>query len=135
MNPEASEIRAQLQKLGDKNTAKVLQVFFKTGPGDYGEGDLFIGVKVPPLRSLARQCEKATLKTVKALLASKIHEERSLALMILVRQFDRASEEQQERIYDFYLAHTRFINNWDLVDGSAPYIVGPHLWERDRKVL
>src|SRR6185503_7206493 len=135
MSQETSEIRARLQKLGYPKTAKVLQVYFQTGPGDYGEGDVFIGVKVPPLRALSRQCEKATLKTVKALLSSKIHEERSLALMILVRQFDRAGEEQKERIYDFYLAQARFINNWDLVDGSAPYIVGPHLWERDRKPL
>jgi len=132
---EASEIRARLRQLADKNTAKVLQAFFKTGPGEYGEGDVFIGIKVPPLRMLAKECEEAPLKTLKALLMSKIHEERTLALMILVRQFERGSERMREQIYNFYLAQTRFINNWDLVDGSAPYIAGPFLWERDRKPL
>ena len=130
-----AEVRAQLRKLADKETAKALQWFFKTGPGEYGEGDVFIGIKVPPLRQLARECQDASLSTVEALLKSRIHEERTLALMIMVRQFDRGNEEQRTRVFDFYFAHTPFVNNWDLVDGSAPYIVGPHLWKRDRKRL
>src|SRR5688572_24067602 len=81
------EIKTRLQRLASKETAKVLQGFFKTGVGQYGEGDVFIGIKVPPLRSVAREFENVSLKTVKALLKSKIHEERVLALMILVRQF------------------------------------------------
>jgi 3-methyladenine DNA glycosylase AlkD len=135
MMQETSEIRARLRQLADKETAKVLQAFFKTGPGEYGEGDVFIGIKVPPLRMLAKECEESPLKTLKALLTSKVHEERTLALMILVRQFDRGSEPIREQIYNFYLAQTRFINNWDLVDGSAPYIAGSFLWTRDRKPL
>jgi len=130
-----SELKTRLQKLASKETAKSLQRFFKTGPGEYGEGDVFIGIKVPPLRKLAVEFERASLKTVKVLLRSRIHEERTLALMILVRQFTAADEKLRERIYDLYLAQTRFINNWDLVDGSAPYIVGPYLWERDRRQL
>jgi 3-methyladenine DNA glycosylase AlkD len=129
------EVRARFRKLASKETAQALQWFFKTGPGEYGEGDVFIGIKVPTLRAVAKEFEAAPFDTLKALLTSKIHEERALALMILVRQFDRGSDEARERIYRFYLAQMRFINNWDLVDGSAPYIVGPYLWTRDRKQL
>jgi 3-methyladenine DNA glycosylase AlkD len=129
------DIRRRLQKLADKDTAKTLQWFFKTGPGEYGEGDIFIGIKIPPLRKLAAEFENEPLQTVKTLLRSKIHEERMLALMLLVRQFARAGEQRRKRLYNCYLAHTRFINNWDLVDGSAPYIVGPFLWKRDRRPL
>jgi 3-methyladenine DNA glycosylase AlkD len=128
-------IRGRLQLLADAETAKVLQRFFKTNAGEYGEGDIFIGIKVPPLRKLAAEFQTAPLKGVRSLLRSKIHEERALALMILVRQFGRADSKLRQEIYDFYLAHTPFINNWDLVDGSAPYIVGPFLWERDRRQL
>ena len=130
-----AEIRGRLQKLSSKETARVLQWFFRTGPGEYGEGDVFIGIKIPPLRKLAGEFKDVRLKTVKALLRSKIHEERALALMILVRQFARADMKLREQIYDCYLAQTRYINNWDLVDGSAPYIVGPFLWNRDRSQL
>jgi 3-methyladenine DNA glycosylase AlkD len=96
---------------------------------------VFIGIKVPPLRMLAAECQDLPLEKVKALLKSKIHEERALALMILVSRFARANEEVRDRIYRLYLAHTRFVNNWDLVDASAPYIVGPYLWKRDRRDL
>ena len=108
------EIKQSLQKLADKKTAEVLQRFFKTGAGEYGEGDVFVGIKVPPLRKLAAEFQDQSLKTLQRLLKSKIHEERTLALMILVRQFARADENVRERIYDFYVAHTAFINNWDL---------------------
>ena len=130
-----AKIRNRLHQLASTDTAAVLQRFFKTGAGEYGEGDVFIGIKVPPLRKLSSEFGEETLPTLRTLLKSKIHEERTLALMILVRQFARADESRREQIYDFYLAHTAFINNWDLVDGSAPYIVGPFLWERDRSRL
>ena len=129
------DIKRRLQKLADKETAKTLQWFFKTGRGEYGEGDIFVGIKVPPLRNLARELENEPLRTVKTLLKSKIHEERMLALMILVRQFARSDQHGRQRIYNFYLAHTPFVNSWDLVDGSAPYIVGPFLWKGDRRPL
>jgi 3-methyladenine DNA glycosylase AlkD len=134
-NPSPIQIRGRLQKLASKEIAKAMQWFFKTGPGEYGEGDVFIGIKVPALRKLSAEFADAALKTLKALLRSKVHEERTLALMILVRQFARGDEKLRERIYDFYLEHARFINNWDLVDGSAPYIVGPFLWKRECKPL
>ena len=130
-----SQIKKRLQTLASAETAAILQWFFKTGPGQYGEGDVFIGIKVPPLRKVAGEFHSAPLSTVKSLLKSKIHEERTLALMILVRQFAKADDTLRRRIYDFYLAQIRFINNWDLVDGSAPYIVGPFLFERNRKQL
>jgi len=129
------EIKRRLQNLACSDTAEMLQRYFKTGAGEYGEGDVFIGIKVPPLRKVAAEFQHASLKTLTAFLKSKIHEERTLALMILVRQFHRADENLRKQIYDFYLAHTLFINNWDLVDGSAPYIVGPYLWKRDRSQL
>jgi 3-methyladenine DNA glycosylase AlkD len=130
--PSLSFIRRRLQTLADKATAQILQRFFKTGAGEYGEGDIFLGIKVPPLRRLSLEFQDASPATIRSLLKSKIHEERTLALMILVRQFSRGDERRREQIYDFYLQHTSFINNWDLVDGSAPYIVGPFLWNRDR---
>jgi 3-methyladenine DNA glycosylase AlkD len=130
-----SKIRLRLRTLADKNTAVVLQRFFKTGPGEYGEGDVFLGIKVPLLRKLAAEFEGEPLETIRILLKSKIHEERVLALMILVRRFARENDQGRRQIYDFYLAHVRFINNWDLVDGSAPYIVGAFLSSRNRKPL
>jgi 3-methyladenine DNA glycosylase AlkD len=128
-------MKRRLRKLASGKTAQTLRWFFKTGPGQYGQGDVFIGIKVPPLRKLAAEFADAPLTILGALLRSKIHEERALALMILVKQFTGADAKSRERIYSFYLAHTRFVNNWDLVDGSAPYIVGPYLWKRDRSRL
>ena len=129
------KIRRSLRRLADTNTALVLQRFFKTGPGEYGEGDVFIGIKIPILRKLAEEFEEEPLQTLRILLRSKIHEERMLALMILVRRFARENDQGRRQIYKLYLAHSRLINNWDLVDGSAPYIVGAFLWSRNRKPL
>ena len=129
------KIRRSLRRLADTNTALVLQRFFKTGPGEYGEGDVFVGIKIPILRKLAAEFEEEPLQTLRILLRSKIHEERMLALMILVRRFARENDQGRRQIYKLYLAHSRLINNWDLVDGSAPYIVGAFLWSRNRKPL
>src|SRR6185369_9657052 len=89
---EVNEVKDRLRRLANEETAKTLRWFFKTGPGQYGEGDVFIGIKVPPLRKVASEFKTASLRTIEALLRSKIHEERALALMILVRQFERADE-------------------------------------------
>jgi 3-methyladenine DNA glycosylase AlkD len=129
------EIKNRLRRLANEEKAKILRSFFKTGPGQYGEGDIFLGITVPPLRKLAAEFQTAPLRTVQSLLKSRIHEERTLALMILVRQFMKGNESARNRIYELYLANIAFINNWDLVDGSAPYIIGQHLWERDRTQL
>ena len=129
------EIRKRLEKLADKEKAQVLQRFFKTGPGEYGEGDVFLGIKVPELRRLAKEYEGITLKESKQLLKSPIHEQRLLALLILIRSFSKGDAGAKKRIYDLYLKNTQYINNWDLVDISAEHIVGAYLMERSKTPL
>ena len=132
---KTQEIKKRLKALGNKEHAAVSQRFFKTGPGEYGEGDIFIGIKVPVLRKLAKEYLDLPLKDVSKILISKYHEERLLALPILVGQFSKGDEEKKKSIYELYLKNTRFINNWDLVDLSAHYIVGPYLVDRSRAPL
>jgi 3-methyladenine DNA glycosylase AlkD len=129
------EIRAQLQQIANGDDAAQLQRYFKTGPGEYGEGDRFIGVRVGPLRKLAKQHRDLSLTDISSLLASPFHEERMIALLIMVEQFDRGDGSEQKRIYDLYLDSLERINNWDLVDVSSPRIVGAYLSERSRKPL
>jgi len=106
--------------------AEKLQGFFKTGKGEYGEGDIFIGVKVPVLRSIAKKYTDLKLTTIHSLLQSKIHEYRFIALLILIHQFNEGNIQEKKEIVDFYIKHTTRINNWDLVDISAPQIVGSY---------
>jgi 3-methyladenine DNA glycosylase AlkD len=129
------EIHRRLQELGNKGRAIVLQRFFKTGPGEYGEGDVFLGIRVPELRKLAKTYQHITTKEAGQILNSSIHEQRLLALFILVRKYLRGNELQRKAIYDLYLKNTRFVNNWDLVDGSAGHIVGAFLMGKDKKPL
>jgi 3-methyladenine DNA glycosylase AlkD len=129
------EIRARLQGIGTKERAEVSRRFFKTGPGEYGEGDIFLGITVPELRRLATSYQAITLMEVTQLLRSTIHEERLLALLILVRTYARGDEHAQKRIYELYLKNTRYVNNWDLVDASAEHIVGAFLMGRSKKSL
>jgi 3-methyladenine DNA glycosylase AlkD len=130
-----SRLRFALRKLADPRQAVILQRFFKTGPGEYGEGDIFIGVKVPQVRSVVKAHRAAPMSAIRELLRSKIHEERFLALMLLVEQYGRGGEKERAAIFNMYLKHMKYINNWDLVDLSAPHIVGRHLEMRDRSVL
>ena len=129
------DIRRRLEKLADKEKAQVVQRFFKTGPGEYGEGDVFLGIKVPELRRLAKEYEGIDLKEAKQLLRSPIHEQRLLALLILIRSFSKGDGGTKKRIYDLYLKNTQYINNWDLVDVSAEHIVGAYLMERSKTPL
>jgi 3-methyladenine DNA glycosylase AlkD len=129
------EIHRRLQELGNKGRAIELQRFFKTGPGEYGEGDVFLGIRVPELRKLAKTYQHITTKEAGQILNSSIHEQRLLALFILVRKYLRGNELQRKAIYDLYLKNTRFVNNWDLVDGSAGHIVGAFLMGKDKKPL
>jgi len=117
----------RLKALSDARRAKISAWFFKTGPGEYGEGDRFLGITVSALRQEARSFDALELSEVGRLLASRWHEERLFALLILVRRFERGERAERERIFRFYLAHLPHINNWDLVDLSAPSIVGEHL--------
>jgi 3-methyladenine DNA glycosylase AlkD len=129
------KIRARFRKLGDKERAKNSRWFFKTGPGEYGEGDRFLGIKVPEIRKLAKDYQAIPLAEATQLLQSSIHEERLLALFILVRAFAKGDEHFKEKIYHLYLQNTRFINNWDLVDTSAEHIVGAFLKGKSKKPL
>jgi 3-methyladenine DNA glycosylase AlkD len=110
---------AALERLGSPEDAVFLQRFFKTGPGEYGEGDRFLGIRLPVLRALAREHAALPLKATLDLLHSPYHEARALALIILVNAYRAAEDEQRNAIYKTYLANTRFVNNWDLVDASA----------------
>ena len=128
-------IKDRLQQLASPETAEILQKFFKTGPGEYGEGDIFIGVRIPDLRKLAKEFQDITTPEVMALLTSSIHEERFLALLILVRNFASGDEIEKGKIYDLYLENTSYINSWDLVDGSAHHIVGVFLMDKNKASL
>jgi 3-methyladenine DNA glycosylase AlkD len=129
------EIRRRLCILADKDKVRILRGFFKTGQGQYGEGDMFIGVTVPVLRKLAKESGDTPVDDVVLLLKSPIHEERLLALLMLVRSYVTGSETIKKKIFNCYIANTRYINNWDLVDLSAPNIVGSHLLNKSRKQL
>ena len=129
------KIQKRLRQFASREKAKVLQGFFKTGPGEYGEGDLFLGVMVPDIRKVAKEFCNTPLRDVLRLLSSKHHEERLLALLMLARVFDEGDESMKRKIYNLYLGNTHFINNWDLVDISAPNIVGAWLVGRSRKPL
>ncbi len=131
----ADEVQDRLRALGNPEAAVFAARYFKTGPGQYGEGDIFLGLRVPVLRSLAKEFQALDLDQVLLLLRSKVHEDRLLALLILVRRAARAEPSLQKQIYRLYLDHTLYINNWDLVDCSAPAIVGGYLADRDRRPL
>ena len=129
------QLERELSLLADPKRAESLSWFFKTGKGQYGEGDRFLGIRVPVQRRIARKYLALSLPDIARLLVSPIHEYRFTALEILVGRYERAIEPEQGRIFKFYLRHARRINNWDLVDTSAPYIVGEHLRNRSRRVL
>jgi len=131
----ASSIRKVLRKLGDADIAQHSQRFFKTGKGEYGEGDRFLGIRVPVLRQHIRQCRDVDAEEVLKLLASKYHEERLFALLLLVDKYQRGADREKAWIYKHYLANSQYINNWDLVDSSADKIVGAQLLQRSRKPL
>ncbi|MCU7807163.1 MAG: DNA alkylation repair protein [Candidatus Thiodiazotropha sp. (ex Semelilucina semeliformis)] len=130
-----SQLRKNLRELADPAIAHHSQRFFKTGPGEYGEGDKFLGIRVPILREQARKFKQISLQETRQLLKSTYHEERLCALFLLVEKYSRGSTTERENIYRLYLAHTRYINNWDLVDSSAPKIIGAHLEDKDRQPL
>jgi 3-methyladenine DNA glycosylase AlkD len=129
------DLRRELTALVNPARAKVLQRFFKTGTGQYGEGDQFLGLRVPQLRRLARAYLTLRRGSLLELLRSRWHEERLLALLILIEQYRRASDAERESIYRMYMSNTRHINNWDLVDTSAEHIVGAHLDPQRLQVL
>ncbi|MEI6314243.1 MAG: DNA alkylation repair protein [Syntrophus sp. (in: bacteria)] len=135
MLSNAQEIQTRLERLGDPEKAQIHQRFFKTGPGEYGEGDVFLGISVPETRKLAREYQTLSLPETIKFLQSPLHEARQLALFILVRAYAKGDAALQEQIYHLYLQNARFINNWDLVDVSAEHIVGPWLRRQSKAPL
>lgn len=133
--PTLARLREELYALADPADALHLQRFFKTAPGEYGAGDKFLGLRVPALRNLVREYRLLDDSDALEMLASSWHEERLLALMLLVEGYRRGDDLRRERIHRAYLDRTRHINNWDLVDASAEHIVGPHLEPREIDLL
>ncbi len=128
-------LKKDLQKCKNKRDARILQGFFKTGPGEYGQGDIFLGIKVPVLRVLSKRYQGLEFNATLKLLRSPFHEERLLALLILILKYRQACPAEKEKIYKAYLKNARYINNWDLVDLSAKHIVGDFLKGQDKGVL
>jgi 3-methyladenine DNA glycosylase AlkD len=132
----AAAVRRELRREIDPEKAVVLPRFFRTGPGEYGEGDRFLGVTVPKCRRVAKRARGMAATELTKLMRSPFHEERAVALFMLVEAFERAdTERERERIHRFYRRNLKFVNNWDLVDGSAPVLVGKFLQSRDRSQL
>lgn len=134
-NRKAIEIEQELSTYADPMKQKVFPNFFKTGKGQYGEGDKFLGVVVPNTRLVAKRHSRESFETMAQLLQSEWHECRLCALLMLVERFKKGSEQEKEEIFNFYLSHTERINNWDLVDLSAPGIVGEYLKDKSHEVL
>ena len=132
---KAVTIKKELQKISDKDKALQLARFFKTGKGEYGEGDIFIGIKVPDQRMVAKQFIDTELSEIEKLLDDPIHECRLTALLILIGQYSKADENEKKYIIEFYLRKTSKINNWDLVDLSAHQILGSYCYTRNRDIL
>ncbi|MDO8558884.1 MAG: DNA alkylation repair protein [bacterium] len=130
---ELLELKKELRSMANPEKAKLLQGFFKTGRGEYGEGDIFLGVTVPELRKISGKYVGLNLTDVIKLLHSEIHEERLAALLVMIDKFQAG--EEQEKIYNLYLQNTEYINNWDLVDLSAHKIVGAHLSDKPKSIL
>ncbi len=128
-------LKKELHRKADKNKAIILSRFFKTDPGQYGYGDKFLGVVVPEQRKIAKRFFSLELNQLQKLLDSQYHEERLIALLILVLRYPHADKEKQKDIYNFYLRNTKKINNWDLVDLTAEKIIGPYLADKDKKIL
>jgi 3-methyladenine DNA glycosylase AlkD len=126
-----NQIKKELYKKASKKKAKILARFFKTKKGEYGEGDIFIGVKVPDQRLIAKKFKEAPFKDLKELINSEVHEFRLTSLLILIFKY----KENPKKAFNFYINNTKNINNWDLVDLSAPNIVGDYLLDKNRKII
>jgi len=128
-------VHEDLESLSDPDDVKNLQRFFKTGPGEYGEGDQFRGIRVPVTRKLAQKFKDLSITDIEELLQSKFHEDRLLALFLLIQHFQKGDPNSQKLIYDLYLKNIQFINNWDLVDSSAEHILGAWLSDKCKDLL
>ena len=129
---DINDFKKELNSFGNKNQAIILRGFFKTGKGQYGEGDIFLGIKVPIQRNISKKYD-LELSEIQELFNSKIHEHRLCALFILIEKYKKSSNKKQ--IFDFYLKNTKNVNNWDLVDLSAHNIIGNYLLDKDRFII
>lgn len=129
------ELRKKIKEESNKQQAKALQWFFKTGAGEYGEGDVFAGIKMPVQRKIAKEFNNLGYNDIKELVGSKIHEERMIGFLILQGKYEKGDENEKEKVFEFYIRNRKGINNWDLVDISAPKIIGEYLLDRDKKLL
>ncbi|TSC96213.1 MAG: putative DNA alkylation repair enzyme [Parcubacteria group bacterium Athens1014_10] len=129
------QLKKELDKLSSPRQAKISQRFFKTNKGEYGEGDIFLGVKVPVQRKIAKNYQSLSLQDIKTLLNSEIHEYRLTSLFILIAQYKKENARKKEKIFNLYLKNARQINNWDLVDLSAPNIIGDYLLDKPKIIL
>ncbi|HLC60187.1 MAG TPA: DNA alkylation repair protein [Candidatus Nanoarchaeia archaeon] len=130
-----NKLKNELARFGNPEKAKILSGFFKTDKGQYGYGDIFLGVKVPETRSIAKKFNELSLKDLKELLYSKIHEERLCALLLLVDKYKQSNSKNKKIIVDFYIQNAKNVNNWDLVDLSADKILGNYLIDKDKSIL
>lgn len=135
MQMSISKIKKELRKHKSAEQAVILQRFFKTGKGEYGENDKFLGIKVPIQRKIAKNFIELPLKDIEKLLQSKWHEERLTAIHILNNKYNRDNNKEMKQVFDMYFKNIEHINNWDLVDSSAPYFVGHYLFKRNKAIL
>jgi len=131
----ASEIKKEMNALGSKQRAEHSLRFFKTGKGEYGEGDKFLGLSMPEQRVIAKKYKDLPLTEIQKLVKSPFHEHRMVGLIILTFQYPLASEKTKKQLYTFYLKNTKYINNWDLVDVTTPRIVGEYLVDKNKAIL
>ncbi|MBL7051153.1 DNA alkylation repair protein [Candidatus Woesearchaeota archaeon] len=130
-----AQLKEELQKQANPEQAKILKRFFKTGKGQYGEGDVFLGIKVPIQRAIAKKYTKSSLEQLQELLNTNIHEYRFTSLVILINKYNNSDEQGKKEVYEFYIQNIKNINNWDLVDISCPNIIGDYLLEKDKTIL
>jgi len=134
-----SQIKQDLQKLANPEQAKILQRFFKTGKGEYGEGDVFLGIKVPEQRKVAKKHLDISLSELQELVQSKYHEHRLTGFMMIEYKFQKAEKKndkkEQEELYDFFIKNKEYANNWDIIDVTTPKVVGKYLFDKDRAIL
>lgn len=135
MSETAKKLKQELHSIANPEIAEHSKRFFKTGKGEYGESDRFLGIRVPEQRKIARKYKTLPLNEVEKLIQSVYHEERLTALFILEYKYSTATEKQKKEIYKFYLSNLRCINNWDLIDSSAPKIMGAYLHDKSRDIL
>ena len=135
MPGKLDQLKEDMRKLASPEKARVLSRFFKTGKGEYGEGDVFLGIMVPDQRRIAKKYPDLSMNDLGKLISGRMHEERLVCLFILINRYKKADSRGKKEVVDFYLRNLKYINNWDLVDLSSGPILGDHLIDRDRSIL